>query len=515
MADISKRLDKAEKLLQRGKTEAALEEYLGILDEEPKNDHVRQTAADLCLALGRGSEAATLLSSIFEQEVEAGENAKGIVTFKKLSKISVPTPLQTFHYAQLVEKKDKREALEAYETALAGFEKQKKNTQALAAIKRIVELSPTAENHERVGEKAALLGEAQLAAANFVRLGQLKDEESPGTGFPCYERAYKLDPMDLQAVLLYSRGLFSRNQLGACIDVLIPVVTLFHSTPELRELYAHAMMAAHRPAEAEPHAWELFVKDPRQLEEIASLVGVYLDMGDTRGALNLAHKIEDHETRAGRRREFVTAMFEMSDRRQSTLEFSEYMEKLFSNAGREHEYNRILLQLFQLYCDANRFREAAETLDRAAELDPYESGHAKRLEKLRGRIDENLYNRVANRFQKVDSGRAQAVVSAPAAPAAVSRSAPAAVSAEVEPQVLEDFILQAELYMQYGMRSKAMECIQRMNKLYPHEEEKSEKLRLLYVSAGFNPPYGKKAAQLLLREQPPTARLRLRRNKRI
>ena len=32
MADISKRLDKAEKYLQRGKPEAALEEYLSILD---------------------------------------------------------------------------------------------------------------------------------------------------------------------------------------------------------------------------------------------------------------------------------------------------------------------------------------------------------------------------------------------------------------------------------------------------------------------------------------------------
>lgn len=496
MGDISKRLDKAEKFLQRGKTEAALEEYLSILDEEPRNEHVRQTAADLCLALGRGSEAATLLSSIFEQEVEARDSAKGIVTFKKLSKISVPSPLQTFHYAQLVEKKDKREALEAYETALAGFEKQKKNTQALATVKRIVELSPTAENHERTGEKAARMGEGRLAAASFVQVGQLKDEESPGTGFPWYERAYRLDPMNLQAVLLYSRGLFSRNQLAACIDVLSPVVTRFQSTPELRELYAHTMMAARRPVEAEPHAWELFVKDPRQLEEIASLVGVYLDVGDTPGALNLARKIEDHETRAGRRREFATAMFEMSDRRAPALEFSEYMEKLFSNAGREHEYSLILLKLFQLYCDAGRFREAAETLDRAAELDPYETGHAKRLERLRGHIDDSLYNRVANRFQEaVKSGKPRAAASAPVLRAPVSRSEPAAPLAGAEPQVLEDFILQAELYMQYGMRAKALERIQRINSLFPREEQKNEKLRDLYLSAGFTPPYQAKASK--------------------
>ena len=374
MADISKRLDKAEKYLQRGKPDAALEEYLAILQDDPRNDQVRQTAADLCLALGRGPEAASLLNTIFEQEVEVGDTAKGIVTFKKLSKISIPTALQTFHYAQLIEKKDRRESLEAYETALAGFEKQRKTTQALAAIKRIVELSPTMENYQRTGEKAALMGEGKVAAASFVQLGTLQDESSPGSGFQWFERAYNLDPMNPRAVLQYGRGLFSRNHLPECIDVLTPMVTRFQSTPEVRELYSHALMAARRPAEAEPYVWELFEKDPRLLEDIASVVGVYIDVGDVDGALKLARKLENFETRAGRRREFLNAMFEMSDKRPPALHFSEYMEKLFNNAGLEHEYSRVLLKLFQLYYDAGRFKQAGETLDRAAELDSYEAG---------------------------------------------------------------------------------------------------------------------------------------------
>ncbi len=68
MADISKRLDKAEKYLQRSKPEAALEEYLSILEDEPKNEQVLQAAADISLALDRRPQAAELLSSLFEQE---------------------------------------------------------------------------------------------------------------------------------------------------------------------------------------------------------------------------------------------------------------------------------------------------------------------------------------------------------------------------------------------------------------------------------------------------------------
>jgi diguanylate cyclase (GGDEF)-like protein len=483
MADISKRLDKAEKHLQRGKPEAAVEEYLAILEEEPKNDQVRQTAADLCLALGRNSEAASLLSYLFEEEAQAGEAARGIVTYKKLAKIAIPTPLQTYYYAQLAERRDKREALEAYETALAGFEKQRKSGQALAAARRIVELSPTLENLQRAGDKAALLGEGKIAAACFVRLGQLKDEESPGSGFAWYDRAYNMDPMNLEGVFQYSRGLFSRGALPECINVLQPCVTVLQSTPELRELYAHALMAARRPGEAEPYAWELFEKDPRQLEEIAALVGVFLDVEDTQGAVDLAKRIEDHETRAGRSREFLTAMYEVSERRIPARGFVEYLANLLNRANREHEYSQTLLKLFQAYFAEGSFRQAGEALDRAAELDPYETGHARKLEMLRGRIDASQFNSIARRFQAASSA---------VEPAPSPARAPSASTQESEPTVLEDFILQAEIYLQYGMRSKAMERLERISKLFPHEEDNNEKLRHLFISAGFTPAYQSK-----------------------
>jgi diguanylate cyclase (GGDEF)-like protein len=482
MADISKRLEKAEKYLQRGKTEPALEEYLDILEDEPRNDHVRQAAADLCLVLDRRPQAAELFSGLFEQEFEAGESAKGSVTYKKLCKITTPTPMQTFQYAQLTEKRDRKEALEAYQTALQGFERQRKDKLALAACKRIVELSPTIENLQLTAEKAAALDEGKTAASNFVQLGLLQDQEAPGSGFTSYERAYNFDQLNFQAIFLYGRGLFSHNHVKECIAVLEPVVTRVKGLPELRELYAHALMAAKRPTEAEPYTWELFEKDPQQLEEVASLVGVYLDVNDTRGALELARKLEQHETSAGRRREFITSMYEMSDRRQPTLGFTEYLVKLFDTANREHEYSQTLLKLFQLYYAAGKYGQAGETLDRAAELDPYEPGHGKRLEMLRGRIDEQQYGRIANRFHRV-ANKQQATIAPPEQPM------PAAPAREAEPTVLEDFILQAEIYLQYGMRSKALERLERVSKLFPREEQKNEKLRHLYITAGFTPVY--------------------------
>ena len=52
-AEIARRVEKAEKLLQKGKTADALAEYLQILESDPQNDNVRQMAADLCLSLNQ------------------------------------------------------------------------------------------------------------------------------------------------------------------------------------------------------------------------------------------------------------------------------------------------------------------------------------------------------------------------------------------------------------------------------------------------------------------------------
>ncbi len=56
-SDIARRIEKAEKLLQKGKTPDALAEYLQILEDDPDNDNVRQIAADLCLSVNKGPQA--------------------------------------------------------------------------------------------------------------------------------------------------------------------------------------------------------------------------------------------------------------------------------------------------------------------------------------------------------------------------------------------------------------------------------------------------------------------------
>src|SRR5260370_8442041 len=89
-AEVARRVEKAEKLLQKGKTADALAEYLQILEGDSQNDNVRQMAAELCLSLNKGEQAVRLLGELFDRQVAAPDATRATLTFKKPPPLSNP-----------------------------------------------------------------------------------------------------------------------------------------------------------------------------------------------------------------------------------------------------------------------------------------------------------------------------------------------------------------------------------------------------------------------------------------
>ena len=102
-AEIARRVEKAERLLQKGKTSDALAEYLQILESDPPNDNVRQMAADLCLSLNKGPQAVRLLGELFERQVAATDATRASLTYKKLARYTNPSWEQKVRFGQLLE----------------------------------------------------------------------------------------------------------------------------------------------------------------------------------------------------------------------------------------------------------------------------------------------------------------------------------------------------------------------------------------------------------------------------
>src|SRR5437660_8308137 len=169
-AEIGKRIERAEKLLQKGKTAEALEEYLLVLKDDHENAVVRQLSADLCLSLSRNADAVRLLGELFERQVAANDATRASLTYKKLARHGSPTWQQKFRFGQLLEGSNKKLAVGTYEAALADLVKLGKTQESVPVLERVVALEPIQANFLRMAEVSSELGNRQAAAAAFQRV---------------------------------------------------------------------------------------------------------------------------------------------------------------------------------------------------------------------------------------------------------------------------------------------------------------------------------------------------------
>jgi diguanylate cyclase (GGDEF)-like protein len=471
--ELAKRVERAEKLLQKGKTAEALEEYLLVLRDDSENDVVRQLTADLCLSLGRNADAVKLLGELFERQVNAGDATRASLTYKKLARHGSPTWQQKFRFGQLLEGSNKKLAVGTYEAALSDLARLGKKQESAEVLDRVVALEPTQANLLRVAEVASELGNRKTAAQAFQRVAQLAAGEG-GDSAQWYERAYQEDASDPGIALAYGKTLLAQGQAGAAIFILEPQLNSEQATPALRETYGEALVAAGRFAEAEPLVWQLFEQNPARLQQVIALIGNFLDGQQDDAAVALARKLEQFQRRRGERRQFIAIMEDLTAAHRPSPQMLEFLSELYNSSNRENDYCQTLLKLFDLYCSTGDFAKAAECLDRAAEVDPYEPGHLKRLDMLKGKVEDGRFKVISSRFSS----------------AAKPTEEPIQVDQRtLGASTLQDLMLQAEILVQYGMRNKAVERLQRIQELFPREEEKNEDLQRLYLSAGVTPRY--------------------------
>jgi GGDEF domain-containing protein/tetratricopeptide (TPR) repeat protein len=476
--EVARRVEKAEKLLQKGKTADALAEYLQILEGDPQNDNVRQVAADLCLSLNKGAQAVRLLGELFERQVAAADATRASLTYKKLARYANPSWEQKVRFGQLLEQSNKKLAIGTYENALEDLQRQGRREEGLLVLQRILNLEPSQANHARMAELSSELGEHAMASQSFLQLAQMAQSSGAKTS-PYFERAYTENPTDSKVAVAYGKSLLSQGEAGAAIFIFEPLIHAGDESPELRDLYAEALLSADRCVECEPLIWQMFEQNPARMHEVVSLIGKMIDSELDAEAATLARKLEAFQRRRGERRSFLATMQELLAAHRPSIEMLEFLAELFNASNREADYAHALLKLFDMCCAKPDYEKAAECLDRAAEVDPYEPGHQKRLEALRGKIADQRFNVIASRFATVKQEREEqaAKVEEPTLGAAA----------------LQDLMLQAEILVQYGMRSKAIERLQRIQELFPREEEHNHDLQKLYLAAGIEPRYAKPA----------------------
>jgi tetratricopeptide (TPR) repeat protein/GGDEF domain-containing protein len=480
MSETDKRLERAKRNAEKGRNDAALREYLEVLREQPAHEAAAQAAAELYQSLGQRSAAVDLLLGVFARQAALAQETAAISTYRKLLKLTTPPPECSMAAARFLEKIGGREAVDAYLAASRGFRAAGRKLEALAMLEAVAAIDPSVQSWCQLGELAAQFGDRSKAVNAFLRAGDLEASgiDQVFRAVELYGRAYTADPANLRGALAYARALLSSgggDNASKAAAVLQPFGTGPGAAPETRSAYGRALVAADRIREAEPFLWLLIDQDPANTQYVVRLIGEALDGAHEPEAVALARRLEQKQRTAGRLREHAAAMAALAGRHAPGIAFLEYLVDLFNAANREAEYCATLLQLFELHYAAGNFLKAADCLDRAAEVDPYEPGHQQRLGMLQGKVAANRLRLTTDRLQGAVKG------------GPVSVPVPG-LAAAAEPTVLEDLMLQAEIFLRYSQRPQAVERLERIRKLFPEEAATNQKLRELYAGAGMSVP---------------------------
>ena len=449
---------------------------------QPQNDELLQKTADLSLSIGQLGLASDMLRRLFALCMERKQINSATVVFRKLQRVKALDPEMVCRYAELCVSTSRKDAAEAYRVAFQEFQRLAEPRRALQCITQSLELDPRMEDYREQARISEALHEPVLAAVALVQLGVMLERLGQNASAE-YARACADDPSNMAARLGHGRSLIASGRAEDAIELLQPLATYPSSPEEAREPYALALLAVGRVEEAEPFAWRLFERNPSgNLAALHSIIGGLIDRNRPERALALARRLEEFYRKAGRRNEFMGDMAQLAEKSKPSIAFFEYLAELYNSANREIDYAQVLSRLFELYFASGNFGKAVDALDRAVDIDPYEAEHKQRMQKLAGHAPEDRLQKVARRLG-ITSPEQVTVIPEEEKPAEGQ-----------PPSVLEDLILQAEIFLQYGMRDKALEKIEHLRRSFAADLVSNPRLRQLFLNAGLPVPAARRRA---------------------
>jgi diguanylate cyclase (GGDEF)-like protein len=500
LENLTQHVEKAEKLVQQGKLEEGIQEYLQALAAEPGNEQVIETVAELYLRLGQPAKGQECFTYLFERMRDKGDVSKAVLVFRKLMKIGTQEPERLMEFGKLLEKTKPEEAATSYQFAATLFRKKNNLAGALDATTRLAALDPGSSDLQcLLAETASEAGQKDLAAAALMTAAEIQSHQpgragEPASILPLIERAYQMTPDDGAVAAALGQLLVDTGVPLRAIDVLRPLAGTPRARPEVLKALGEAYLATGDASAAESALMPIAGKHPDAPYLLGRAAQRHLEAGSPDLAVSLLERVKESLQGAGRGREFARVLELIPEALENSAPFLEFEAGVYSELQEDNKTSQILGRLFSLFFADRNFVRAADTLEKLMAIDPFDAENNSRMQMLNGKLDPQRWQTLSEAFQAQHAAEVDAYAetvntrdwreSVQIEDDETGEAGTAPANKDQEANVLEDLVLQAEIFMQYGLKPKAVERLERVQKLFPGEEENNEKLRGLYAAAG-------------------------------
>jgi diguanylate cyclase (GGDEF)-like protein len=484
--DIVKQLDRAKRYLEKNHLADAIEAYQSVLATVPNHLESMQALGDLYARQNRFDRAAIYYGMLFDRLTGPREEPKALALYTRFLKTYQQPPERVAQYALLLQKQNRpEEAIEQFMSAALAFKLIGKGEDALACFVHIAQMDPENRDwHIAMAELAESLGNAAAATRGYLRAGQLTAENDT-EALEYFARAHKLAPHDRSAALLYAQGLLRQGKAAAAAALLGPLAEAETDTAFL-ETYAEALMRAGNLDDARSVLARMTNQGTGSAEKYFALAREYIRAGQEERAVDLLGHTRKSMQAAQRESEFAAAVDQLVEAHPKSLRLAEFWGSMYAELNRETKYFDALVLLFDLYLANHQLSEACESLEKLVDIDPYDSRNQQRMDLLQGRADTVFLDRLKSRLMNTATHRSPAPAQDRSG-GKISDPSPVLLEDVHASQTLEDLLVQAEIFVQYSLQSKAVERLQKILELFPGEEARNERLQSLFEAAHWWP----------------------------
>ena len=255
-----KYLAAAQKYLERGSLEKALAEFQNAVKEDAKDTRTWLRMAEVHVRLGQNDKATEVYQKTVDLYVEQGFFQRAVAVYKNIIKLapeSVEARLKLADvYRQLGLFSD---AIQHLEQAVLLHQKASRISEALAAMKQIVDLNPDQPaTRIRYAEMAVQAGQADEAVPQFREAANLLKAQGRTDEFTrVAERILYYQPDDLALSKEVASGYLDRNNARAALARLKPCFDANQSDPAILDLLARCFEQLGQPHKSLPVLKEL------------------------------------------------------------------------------------------------------------------------------------------------------------------------------------------------------------------------------------------------------------------
>ena len=277
----------AERHVSLGKIRSAIEEYILVVEHDPKDMGTLNMLGDLFAKDSNKPQAIACYKKVAEFYGKQGYSQKAIAVYKKIAKLDPDSVEISGKLAELYQTKGSvSEARSHFSTLADHYQKQGHKTEALAIWKQISILD---QNDTEVLVKAAevYLGQDQpLEAADAytevgTRLCRIGRYDSAAEIFT---NAITIQPSHIAALSGFVKA---KTKLGQAVEAAKTLEEILEKEPYNQEIYAlsiECFLGADDLPNAEKRVIRLVEQEPSTYPKLVELVEIYLSKQDPAGA---------------------------------------------------------------------------------------------------------------------------------------------------------------------------------------------------------------------------------------